>query len=338
MLSWRFSLYRRARHPRHILAVLFGALFAAECGGLTAPSLGPILVCPAPVTVQSADGNASLVTYDLPQVIAGEPPLRTTCAPPSGSIFPVGATTVICSTIDFVARTDDCTFTVTVTTPPHVAATTFMAFGNSITEGKTAAGFTPNNYPEYLRGLLRSRYTAQTTTVVNRGLGGEWAVAGAVRIQQELDFFHPGALLIEEGINDLDAGESNLDPMVGGLRDIVRAAKGRGVHVFLATLLPQREGGSRAQAVTLLRQGNTRIRQVAVEENVTLVDLYQAFNGSPDPYIDVDGLHPTEAGHLKIAEMFFDAIKSTLEGAHGVASFGIVRNMPSGAFPLAGFH
>ena len=63
---------------------------------------------------------------------------------------------------------------------------------------------------------------------------------------------------------------------------------------------------------------------------MTLVDLYQGLGGSPDPYIDVDGLHPTEAGHRKIAEIFFDAIKATLELPPGAASvMDLVRNMPS---------
>ena len=160
-----------------------------------------------PVTVQSPDGGPIVVAYEPPQVVAGEPPLATTCAPSTGSIFQLGASTVTCSTTDRIGRTDACTFTVTVAEPPRLMVTTFMAFGNSITEGKTATGFTPNNYPEYLRGLLRTRYTAQSTSVANRGLGGEQTPQGSDRLEVELDGFHPDVVLLEEGVNDILVGD-----------------------------------------------------------------------------------------------------------------------------------
>jgi hypothetical protein len=47
---------------------------------------------------------------------------------------------------------------------------------------------------------------------------------------------------------------------------------------------------------------------------VTLVDVYQAFNGNL-ALIGPDGLHPAADGYAKIADTFFTAIKSTLETA-----------------------
>ena len=35
--------------------------------------------------------------------------------------------------------------------------------------------------------------------------------------------------------------------------------------------------------------------------------------GTYEGYIGVDGLHPTEVGYAKIAEIFMNAIKNTLE-------------------------
>ena len=293
-----------------------------------------------PLTVQSIGGNATPVAYEPPQVIAGEPPLQTTCTPVSGSTFPLGVTTVACSTRDAVARTDTCTFTVTVNPAPRLAATTFMAFGNSITEGKTASGATPNNYPVQLARMLTSRYAmqAQSISVVNKGLGGESAVQGAQRIHQALDDEEPQVLLLEEGVNDLQTGATAIPSMINALRDMVREAKSRGIVVFLATLTPVREGGTPPRgdaAFPHVRDANTQIRILAASEQVILVDLYQSFGGSPDPYIDVDGLHPTEAGYLKIAEFFFDAIRARLEIAAAPASPGLVRNMPVPTLPFA---
>jgi lysophospholipase L1-like esterase len=300
--------------------VLFGALFAAGCGGgpVTPSTLPPVIVCPTPVTAQSLDGNAMTVTYEPPQIVAGEPPLRIICTPQSGTLFPLGVSTVTCNVSDSVARTNSCTFSVTVARPPRLSATKFMAFGNSITEGKTASGFTANNYPTNLRMMLQARYTVQQITVLNRGLGGETAVLGAVRIHQELDDHNPEVLLLEEGVNDLALGDdsSKVTLMINALRDMVREAKSRGIIVFLATITPARAGGTPPRgdaARPWIVEANARIRQLAFAEAVTLVDVYEGFGGSPDPYIDVDGLHPTEAGYRKIAELFFDAIRQRLE-------------------------
>jgi len=45
---------------------------------------------------------------------------------------------------------------------------------------------------------------------------------------------------------------------------------------------------------------------------VPLVDVYGQM-GTYQGYIGVDGLHPTEVGYAKIAEIFMNAIKSSLE-------------------------
>lgn len=288
-----------------------------------------------PLAVQSLDNNATPVVYEPPQVIAGETPLRTTCAPPSGSTFPLGVSTVTCTTTDAVARTDACTFTVTVALPPRLSATTFMAFGNSITEGKTAFGAISNSYPVQLARMLTSRYGAQTITVLNRGFGGEHTTQGADRLPDDLSAFRPDVLLLEEGVNDLAGGETaQILPMIDALRDMIRTAKAQRVQVFLATLLPVRANSTKTSAHLVIVEANTRIRQLALSENVRLVDLYVGFAGSPDPYIDVDGLHPTEAGYGRIAELFFEAIRAELEVAHGAASMQLVRSLPPPMLPF----
>jgi lysophospholipase L1-like esterase len=43
------------------------------------------------------------------------------------------------------------------------------------------------------------------------------------------------------------------------------------------------------------------------------VDLYQALVSNVTLYIGVDGLHPTEVGYQRIAEMFFAAVQASLE-------------------------
>lgn len=323
---------RRVHVPRRSIVILFGAFLASGCGGPTGPqTIEPVLVCPANLTVFSIDGNASPVIYEAPTLTGGQPPVKTTCNPASGATFALGNSTVTCTATDAVARTSSCAFTVTLAPPPKLALTSFVAFGNSITEGKNAFGQIPNHYVAVLRTMLVARYTAQVVTMLNRGLGGESVVYGSDRIETVLDADRPEAVLVEEGVNDLQPGDPlKVDVVIEALADIVHKAKARGVRVFLATLIPGRAGQSRSGAELLIPPTNDKIRQLAASEGVTLVDLYQGFGGSPDPYIDVDGLHPNEAGHRKIAEIFFDAIRATLELQQGAASaLDLVRNMPT---------
>lgn len=81
----------------------------------------PTITCPGGVSSGSAitcppttDGT---VTYTTPSVAAGTvtdncPGVTAVCSPPSGSIFPVGTTTVTCTATDASGNTATCTFTV----------------------------------------------------------------------------------------------------------------------------------------------------------------------------------------------------------------------------------
>jgi lysophospholipase L1-like esterase len=118
---------------------------------------------------------------------------------------------------------------------------------------------------------------------------------------------------------------------------MVRMAQNQGVSVFLATLTPVRAGGTPTPrgdgALLLLPEANAQIRQVALSEHATLVDLYTGFGSSPDPYIDSDGLHPTEAGYQKMAQIFFDAIQASLELPRSAARpIEFVRAEPGARF------
>jgi lysophospholipase L1-like esterase len=181
-----------------------------------------------------------------------------------------------------------------------------------------------------LRAMLAARYTSQTISMVTKGVGGESAATGATRLPLELDANHPDALLLEEGVNDLAGGQpASITPMIDALRAMVRQAKNRGVLVFLTTLPPERAGGANASALPAIPEANNQIRLLALSEHVTLVDLFAGLGGSPDPYIDTDGLHPNEIGYQKIAQLFFDAIRATLEVPQGAGSaMELVRNMP----------
>jgi hypothetical protein len=83
------------------------------------------------------------------------------------------------------------------------------------------------------------------------------------------------------------------------------------VRVFLATLPPQREGpDSKGDAAPFLDLVNADIREMALDEGAVPVDLFAGMTLSD---VGSDGLHPTEAGYHRMAEIWLDALRLAYE-------------------------
>jgi lysophospholipase L1-like esterase len=320
---------------RRLLSAVVIAILGAGCGKApVAPTPDLRISCPAPPTA-TATGPTAVVSYNAPTVTGGSAPVSVTCSPPSGSTFTVGTSPVTCTARDAQQRSDSCGFAVTVQRTPVIAATRFVAFGDSITYGVLPscemvspgvfdlqrdlplllqAVNIPASYPTKLQALLASRYSSQSPVVLNEGEAGETVQRGVARLPGVVAADAPHVLLLQEGVNNINGGNpAESSTVADGLRAMVRAARSRGIQVFLATLLPERAGGCRARAPALISPTNDLIRGVANAEGATLVDLYQAFAGMESTLLGIDGLHPTEAGYDKMAQTFFDAIRPKLE-------------------------
>lgn len=324
-----------------LLLLLGAAVGAGSCSNPSKPTQtvdsypdGPKIICPAaPATFISPTGAAVVVIYGTPTATGGAPPVSTNCAPQSGSTFNVGSTTVACTATDARQRTDACSFTVLVQSPPRISITSFVAFGDSITAGEDGQSavvasdatsvvrprvFVPpsQQYPNVLQQLLRGRYTAQTPTVANAGLPEEHAgdPLTLVRFNNTLASASYGAVLIMEGTNDIyDRDASKIPIAVQGLRNMIQSAKRRNVMPFLATIPPMVPNTLRGLAWSLVPAMNSGIRNLAASEGITLVDIEAAFGTNYQQYIGVDGLHPNVEGYAKIADTFFGVLKSALE-------------------------
>jgi lysophospholipase L1-like esterase len=150
--------------------------------------------------------------------------------------------------------------------------------------------------------------------VFNEGLNGEKAtdLQTLPRLIAKLTERSPDALLLQEGINDLNSGVGP-NTLTNGLRQLVREGRRRGLPVFLGTLLPERVGSCRAGAPDLVNPANAQIRAMATAEGAVVVDLNQAFTGQLSTLLAEDGLHPSDAGYVRIGEVFFDTLKQQLE-------------------------
>jgi lysophospholipase L1-like esterase len=94
---------------------------------------------------------------------------------------------------------------------------------------------------------------------------------------------------------------------------MVKAARFRGVQVLLATLTPPNRQATRGLSERLIQPFNDGLRSIARGEGAALVDLYEAMSDDPNRYNSDDGRHPNEAGYRRMAEVFFTAIRDTLE-------------------------
>ena len=325
MCQWR-------RAGPWILA-LAAAVATAGCGETpTEPSPPPAqltLTCPAPQTAVSTTGEPVAVTWQGPTAQGGTPPIQTSCTHASGSLFPVGTTSVGCSAASAAAsQTATCAFSVTVTRPPQLAVTKFMAIGDSITWGQDSAPApflaypipSPSySYPSQLQSNLAARYAGQSFSVANEGWPGEMIDTGLSRLPSALAANTPEVVLLLHGANDLLNSPSSATTVyiAGKLRDMVRTARTRVAanRVLLATFPPQFVGTPphRGAGAPFVPELNQRIAAVAQSEGATLVDLHTPMSADVKRYIGVDGLHPTEQGFALMAQTFAKVIQEKFE-------------------------
>jgi hypothetical protein len=206
--------FRRERpisKPVHLkrTIVLVMSTGAICCGGRKSPnpptpiSNPPTVSCPEEMALASHQGQPQpTANFDTPPAQDGEPPVIFTCTPDSGSEFPNGQTTVTCEATDSRGRKGSCMFSVVVTPVPLLSKTRFMAFGDSLTEGKTTllprgAVVIPtrkppvyNNDVSYVSQLytkMAERYQDQEITIIAEGFGGLAAADDTEREREVLD-------------------------------------------------------------------------------------------------------------------------------------------------------
>lgn len=74
----------------------------------------PVIVCPADVAVMTDPGRCTALITFAPKATDNCPDLTVVCEPPSGTAFPIGATTVRCTATDTAGNVSSCYFEVLV--------------------------------------------------------------------------------------------------------------------------------------------------------------------------------------------------------------------------------
>ena len=208
--------------------------------------------------------------------------------------------------------------------PRALGLTRFVAFGDSITFGVKSAfdsrflfADVNGGYVERLQVALSTYHSPQTFTVFNEGVPGEFAVDAVTRFRAMLTNRRPQAVLLLEGINDLN-NDVSVSRIGSALRQMLDAAASVGVPVAIATMYQTYEevspgGVVRTNGAALVPALNAEIRRIAAGRlNVYVVDLESRMRDRR--FVGNDGLHPEDAGF----DVMTSAFLSVLEAAFPV--------------------
>ena len=210
---------------------------------------------------------------------------------------------------------------------PRISRTRFLAFGDSFTAGEVTSPIAASpslirkllvvasaSYPSQLQTQLRTVYLSQAASIVvtNSGEPSERILDGVNRFPGVFDMYRPEVVLLMEGANGL--AQVGPDISTGVMRIMVQYAKSNGARVFVGSMLPQVAGRPRGTTpVSELVGYNNTLQIMSTQESIAYVDLYNTMLPEAPTLIGSDGLHPTEAGYRRIADVFFAAIKPALE-------------------------
>jgi lysophospholipase L1-like esterase len=185
---------------------------------------------------------------------------------------------------------------------------TYMAFGDSITDGDGSADGTGYRGP--LEKLLAQHFGS--AQVLNEGIGGTKTPRGVERIAGALQSDMPAYTIILYGTNDwhnLDCQRYQDCPVVENLRSMIQAAKAVHSLPVIGTIIPANPGLQPPARNEWVARTDDDIRAMAQEEGAVVADLQAAFvffMNLTDLFSD--HVHPNDIGYQLIAQQFFLAI------------------------------
>jgi lysophospholipase L1-like esterase len=206
--------------------------------------------------------------------------------------------------------------------PPRLQVSRILAFGDSMTEGiatpeswGVTSALTPGvarSYPAKLQALMSARYTDQTIVVMNGGIGGRNARDDLPRLVELLGETQPDLVILMEGINDLNGG-AGITATANAMEEMVKAVRNRGIRLMLSTITRINPLGTKhLDTDPLVPPYNARLSAIAASKDAILVDVYPHI---PLALMAPDGLHLSESGNQKLAEVYLDRIRELFEQA-----------------------
>jgi predicted metallo-beta-lactamase superfamily hydrolase len=133
----------------------------------------PVVTAPADLVREATSGAGAVVTFSATATDNLDGALTPSCAPASGSTFPLGATTVSCSATDAHGNTGTDTFKITirdttapvVTAPADITTTTTATSGKSVTFSASASDNIDGSITPTCSPASGANFPVGTTTV-----------------------------------------------------------------------------------------------------------------------------------------------------------------------------
>jgi lysophospholipase L1-like esterase len=203
----------------------------------------------------------------------------------------------------------------------------YLAYGDSISQGSGSSD--GRGYRPRLTSRLRAAF-GRATMEYRGGAGGGSGLEGssaqgAFEIDHHLEKVRPAFVLIQWGVNDYynpQCADPNAAscPSMENLRAIIDAARAAKSMPVLATITTSNTGfnnSAPASRNVWVAAYNARVRALASETEVLLVDLEAAFLARGNaPSLFVDHIHPSDEGYDVIAQTYAEAlIAGSLAGA-----------------------
>ena len=201
--------------------------------------------------------------------------------------------------------------------------------GDSITDcGRSRENIQPNDqaslgegYARYAAAMLLARHAELNLTIHNRGVSGDRVTRMADRWQADCLDLKPDLLSILIGVNDTWHGTGKGGPVevpldvydttCRKLLDDARVANA-GVRFVLCPPFVTRCGAVSDCWFPEITQRQDIVKQLAKDYDAVLVDFQAAFDAALSQagpaYWAADGVHPTIAGHMLMADTWFKAV------------------------------
>jgi lysophospholipase L1-like esterase len=204
-----------------------------------------------------------------------------------------------------------------------------VCFGDSVTFGWNLSY--DLSYPYLLENHLSGEYPELIT--INSGVGGNTIQDGKKRLESDVLSYKPDLVVVNFGLNDAMLNvktneiseekelfykkdqiyylpQADITEFERIYKEVIDILMNSGIEVLVLSLnpvldyFPEEEGEdfSRKQK-EIFSVYNRRIIQIAEEEDVAVIDLWDVFSSAGDleNYLQQDGLHPSEEGQYLIS-------------------------------------
>ena len=212
---------------------------------------------------------------------------------------------------------------------PKPGAKRVACIGNSITDGHGIDMAPKQGYPALLQNRLGSDYEVRNFGVSSRTLlnKGDHPYMKEMAWRDALAF-HPDIVIIKLGTNDSKPGnwkygnefEADLRQMIDQLcpptpvlnkkgKPTKKMMRPASPEIYLCTPIPAFKPSWDISDSIITHAIIPIINKVAQEEHLRVIDLHSQF-GTANDLIQRDGIHPTEKGAARMADVIAGAIKN----------------------------